>query len=127
MLEGMFSESERLCREAIEVARAVGPAARGEEGHAICTLGISRAWGEDPEAGVALLREARQIAQELGHLLDGILPPDQRGRVHRQRARPPRARPHRGGRPGRAAANCSLSSIARSSCSSWRSSPGVRK
>ena len=70
MLEGMFSESERLCREAIEVARIVGPAARGEEGHAICTLGISRAWGEDPEAGVALLREARQIAQELGRLDD---------------------------------------------------------
>ena len=70
MLEGMFSESERLCREAIEVARTVGPAARGEEGHAICTLGISRAWGEDPEAGVALLREARQIAQELGRLDD---------------------------------------------------------
>jgi DNA-binding CsgD family transcriptional regulator/tetratricopeptide (TPR) repeat protein len=70
MLEGMFSESERLCREAIEVARIVGPAARGEEGHAICTLGISRAWGEEPEAGVALLREARQIAQELGRLDD---------------------------------------------------------
>ncbi len=70
MLEGMFSESERLCREAIEVARVVGPAARGEEGHAICTLGISRAWGEDPEAGVALLREARTIAEELGRLDD---------------------------------------------------------
>ena len=41
-----------------------------KEGHAICTLGISRAWGEDPEAGVALLREARQIAQELGRLDD---------------------------------------------------------
>jgi len=68
MLEGMFREAERLCREAIEVARAVGPEARGEEGHAICTLGISRAWGEDPETGVALLREARAIAEELGRL-----------------------------------------------------------
>ena len=70
MLEGMFSEAEALCREAIETARAVGPAARGEEGHAICTLGISRAWGEDPEAGVALLREARSIAEELGRMDD---------------------------------------------------------
>jgi DNA-binding CsgD family transcriptional regulator/tetratricopeptide (TPR) repeat protein len=70
MLEGMFREAELLCREAVEVARLVGPVARGEEGHAICTLGISRAWGEDPEAGVALLREARAIAEELGRLDD---------------------------------------------------------
>jgi DNA-binding CsgD family transcriptional regulator/tetratricopeptide (TPR) repeat protein len=70
MLEGMFSEAEALCREAIEAARAAGPVARGEEGHAICTLGISRAWGEDPEAGVALLREARSIAEELGRMDD---------------------------------------------------------
>ena len=70
MWEGMFRESERLCREAIEVARAIGPAARGEEGHAICTLGITRAWGTDPESGVALLREARAIAEELGRLDD---------------------------------------------------------
>ena len=70
MLEGMFSEAEALCREAIDTARAAGPIARGEEGHAICTLGISRAWGEDPEAGVALLREARAIAEELGRMDD---------------------------------------------------------
>ena len=48
----------------------VGPSARGEEGHALCTLGISKAWGDDPEAGVALLREARTIAEELGRLDD---------------------------------------------------------
>jgi DNA-binding CsgD family transcriptional regulator/tetratricopeptide (TPR) repeat protein len=70
MLEGMFREAKRLGREAIEVARAVGPDARGEEGHAICTLGITRVWGEDPEAGVALLREARTIAEELGRFGD---------------------------------------------------------
>ncbi len=70
MLEGMFHEAEGLCAEAIAVARAVGPGARGEEGHAICTLGISRAWGDDPESGVALLREARAIAEELGRLDD---------------------------------------------------------
>jgi len=72
MLEGMFSEAEALCREAIEVARAVGPAARGEEGHATCTLGISQAWGEDPEAGVELLRQAHRIAGELGRLDDAF-------------------------------------------------------
>jgi DNA-binding CsgD family transcriptional regulator/tetratricopeptide (TPR) repeat protein len=70
MLEGLFTEAERLCREAIGVARSAGPAARGEEGHAICTLGITKVWGEDPEAGVALLREARSIAEELGRLGD---------------------------------------------------------
>jgi DNA-binding CsgD family transcriptional regulator/tetratricopeptide (TPR) repeat protein len=70
MLEGVFTEAEHLCREAIGVARAVGPAARGEEGHALCTLGITKVWGEDPEAGVALLREARAIAEELGRLGD---------------------------------------------------------
>jgi DNA-binding CsgD family transcriptional regulator/tetratricopeptide (TPR) repeat protein len=70
MLEGTFSEAERLAEEAIEVARVVGPDARGEEGHAICTLGISRVWGEDPEAGVALLLAARSIAADLGRFDD---------------------------------------------------------
>ena len=32
----------------------------------MCTLGISRVWGEDPEGGVALLLAARTIATELG-------------------------------------------------------------
>jgi DNA-binding CsgD family transcriptional regulator len=72
MFEGMFREAERLCREAIDVARAVGPAARAAEGHAICTLGISRAWGDDPETGVALLREAKAIAEELGRVGDSF-------------------------------------------------------
>ena len=70
MLQGLFREAEKGCREAIDVARQVGPSARGEEVHALCTLGISKAWGDDPEAGVALLREARTIAEELGRLDD---------------------------------------------------------
>ncbi len=70
MLEGTFSEAERLAEEAIEVAQAVGSEARAEEGHAICTLGISRVWGEDPEAGLALLLAARSIAAELGRFDD---------------------------------------------------------
>jgi DNA-binding CsgD family transcriptional regulator/tetratricopeptide (TPR) repeat protein len=70
MLEGKFREAERLADDAIRVARLVGPAALGEEGHAICTLGISRVWGEDPEGGLALLLEARAIAVELGRFDD---------------------------------------------------------
>ena len=70
MLEGTFSEAERLATEAIQVARTVGPAARGEEGHAICTLGISRVWGEDPEGGLGMLLEARTIAFDLGRFDD---------------------------------------------------------
>ena len=70
MLEGTFKEAERLAKEAIEIARAVGPSARGEEGHATCTLGISRVWGEDPEGGLALLLEAREIATELARFDD---------------------------------------------------------
>ncbi len=70
MLEGTFGEAEDLARQAIEVARAVGPAARGEEGHAMCTLGITRAWGDDPESGIALLEEARAIAESLGRADD---------------------------------------------------------
>jgi len=70
MLEGIFSEAEGLADEAIAVAHSVGPGARAEEGHAICTLGISRVWGEDPEAGVALLLTARAIAAELGKFDD---------------------------------------------------------
>jgi DNA-binding CsgD family transcriptional regulator/tetratricopeptide (TPR) repeat protein len=70
MLEGTFTEAERLAVEAIEVARAVGPEALGEEGHAICTLGISRVWGEDPEGGLELLLRAREIAAELARFDD---------------------------------------------------------
>lgn len=72
MLAGMFSEAERLCREAIECARQVGFGGRAWEGHAICTLGISRAWGDDPETGIALIRDARAIADELGRVDDSF-------------------------------------------------------
>ena len=70
--------------------------------------------------------------EQVGHLVDGLLPPDQRGRAHRQRhegrdgRRRRRPRP-RAGRRGRVAANRSLSSVARSSRTSRPSSAGVRK
>jgi DNA-binding CsgD family transcriptional regulator/tetratricopeptide (TPR) repeat protein len=65
MLDGTFSEAERHAREAIRVARLCGPAARFSEAHATTTLGVSLGWGDDPEAGVALLRDARRMAEEL--------------------------------------------------------------
>jgi DNA-binding CsgD family transcriptional regulator/tetratricopeptide (TPR) repeat protein len=36
----------------------------------MCTLGITRAWGDDPESGIALLEEARAIAESLGRADD---------------------------------------------------------
>jgi DNA-binding CsgD family transcriptional regulator/tetratricopeptide (TPR) repeat protein len=70
MLDGWFAEGERTAREAIATARAVGPPARREEGHALCTLGIAQAWGSDPDGSIALLEEASAIAEELGQLDD---------------------------------------------------------
>jgi DNA-binding CsgD family transcriptional regulator/tetratricopeptide (TPR) repeat protein len=68
MLEGTFSEAERLAREAIRIAREVGDAARIHEVHALTTLGVVEGWGSQPEAGVARLREARELAEETGRL-----------------------------------------------------------
>ncbi len=70
MLDGQFAESERTAAEAIATARRAGGDARAEEGHALCTLGIARAWGDDAEEAPALLDEARAIAQEMGRLDD---------------------------------------------------------
>jgi DNA-binding CsgD family transcriptional regulator/tetratricopeptide (TPR) repeat protein len=64
MLDGQFTASERCALEAIEVARSAGGEARAEEGHAICTLGIARAWGDRAEEAPALLEEAGRIAEE---------------------------------------------------------------
>ncbi|HEY7591214.1 MAG TPA: AAA family ATPase [Candidatus Limnocylindrales bacterium] len=65
MLDGTFSEAERKATEAIRIARLCGPAARQWEAHATTTLGVSLGWGDDPEAGVTLLRDARRMAEEL--------------------------------------------------------------
>ena len=70
MLDGHFAEAERVAGEAIEVAKAVGSAARAHEGHALCTLGIARAWGRDPAGAVELIDRAHAIAVELGRLDD---------------------------------------------------------
>ena len=68
MLEGTFSDAERLARDAIRIARACDPPAAPWELHATTTLGVSLGWRDDPDAAVAMLREARTMAEELGDL-----------------------------------------------------------
>jgi DNA-binding CsgD family transcriptional regulator/tetratricopeptide (TPR) repeat protein len=68
MLEGTFSEAERLAREAIRVSGLVGSSAAREAAHATTTLGVALGWGRDPEEGVRLLREAHRMAEEIGDL-----------------------------------------------------------
>ena len=65
MLDGIFSEAQRLAREAIKVARACDPVARAQEIHALTTLAVALAWGSDPLASIELLREAEGAAREL--------------------------------------------------------------
>jgi DNA-binding CsgD family transcriptional regulator/tetratricopeptide (TPR) repeat protein len=66
MLEGTFSEAERLAREAIRIAEACAPDGHGQLAHATTTLGVSLGWGDDPEAAVALLGKARALAEAAG-------------------------------------------------------------
>ena len=66
MLDGTFSEAESLARQAIDVANAVGDDAHGQMVHATTTLGVSLGWGENPEEGVALLRDALRLAEAMG-------------------------------------------------------------
>jgi DNA-binding CsgD family transcriptional regulator/tetratricopeptide (TPR) repeat protein len=65
MLDGVFSESQRLAAEAIQVARACGPVARALEIHATTTLGVAMAWGSDPEGAIDLLRYAESGARAI--------------------------------------------------------------
>jgi ATP/maltotriose-dependent transcriptional regulator MalT len=65
MLDGIFSEAQRLARDAIKVARACEPVARSQEIHATTTLAVALAWGSDPAESIELLREAERTAREL--------------------------------------------------------------
>ena len=65
MLDGMFSDAQRLAREAIRVARACDPPARAQEVHATTTLAVALGWGSDPAAAIELLRESEAAALEL--------------------------------------------------------------
>jgi DNA-binding CsgD family transcriptional regulator/tetratricopeptide (TPR) repeat protein len=66
MLEGTFSEAELLAREAIQIAESCAPDGRSQLAHATTTLGVSLGWGDDPESAVALLAEARALAEAAG-------------------------------------------------------------
>ena len=68
MLDGTFSEAEKLARDAIRMARGCTPPARATELHATTTLGVSLGWRADPEDAITMLREARSMAEELGDL-----------------------------------------------------------
>lgn len=70
MLEGVFSEARRYAQEAVDVARVLGDDARPELLHATCTLAVAKAWGENPEPAVSMLRKTRDEAAELGRLDD---------------------------------------------------------
>jgi DNA-binding CsgD family transcriptional regulator/tetratricopeptide (TPR) repeat protein len=72
MLDGWFDEAETRAREALELARACGPEARAWEGHALTTLGIVRAWGDQPAEATPLLEAGRKIARELGRTDDAF-------------------------------------------------------
>lgn len=68
MLDGMFSHAERLAREAIRVARACDPPAVRWELHATTTQGVILGWRADPDAAVAMLRDAMRMAESLGDI-----------------------------------------------------------
>ena len=65
MLDGIFSEAQRLARDAIKVARACDPVATAEEIHAVTTLAVASAWGSDPTTSIELLRGAERVAREM--------------------------------------------------------------
>jgi hypothetical protein len=56
MLDGIFSDAQRIAREAIEVARTCEPPDRQYEVHALTTLGVAMGWSSDPEQAIDLLR-----------------------------------------------------------------------
>jgi DNA-binding CsgD family transcriptional regulator/tetratricopeptide (TPR) repeat protein len=65
MLDGLFTDAQRIGRDAVSVARACEPADRVHEIHALTTLGVALAWGSDPDGGIALLREAEVGARAI--------------------------------------------------------------
>jgi DNA-binding CsgD family transcriptional regulator/tetratricopeptide (TPR) repeat protein len=70
MLDGRFSDAEREARRALDLAGEVPAGGGWVRGHALCTLGISAAWGPDPASALALLEEARTIAEASGRADD---------------------------------------------------------
>jgi DNA-binding CsgD family transcriptional regulator/tetratricopeptide (TPR) repeat protein len=65
MLDGTFSDAQRLAREAIRVARACEPPAESQDVHATTTLAVALAWGSDPNLAIDLLHQAEVQATDL--------------------------------------------------------------
>jgi ATP/maltotriose-dependent transcriptional regulator MalT len=65
MLDGIFTEAQRLALEAIRVARACDPVAEAQVIHATTSLAVALAWGSDPNRAIDLLRDAERSAQAL--------------------------------------------------------------
>jgi DNA-binding CsgD family transcriptional regulator len=70
MLDGRFSESATRAAEARDIAQVVGPDARPELAHSLCTLGVDLAWQGDLDQGLALLQASAQVARRVGRLDD---------------------------------------------------------
>jgi DNA-binding CsgD family transcriptional regulator/tetratricopeptide (TPR) repeat protein len=62
MIDGSFEPAATLARDAIRIGTELGSAGEAVVLHATTTLGVVLGWGEEPEAGVALLREALAMA-----------------------------------------------------------------
>lgn len=70
MIEGIFSEAERLARQAAGVAEEVGEPAVAELVHARCTQAVVQAWGNEPERGIDELRAVIELALRVGAVDD---------------------------------------------------------
>ena len=66
MLDGSFARSETLARDAMRIGASCGEDGQTVVVHATTTLGVALGWGDAPEAGVALLEEARGLAERAG-------------------------------------------------------------
>ena len=66
MLDGSFARAESLARDAMRIGATCGPEGATIVVHATTTLGVALGWGDAPEAGVALLEEARGLAELAG-------------------------------------------------------------
>jgi DNA-binding CsgD family transcriptional regulator/tetratricopeptide (TPR) repeat protein len=66
MLDGSFARAETLARDAMRIGASCGHEGESVVVHATTTLGVALGWGDAPEAGVALLEEARGLAEQAG-------------------------------------------------------------
>ena len=66
MIDGSFERAELLARDAMRIASECGREGEAIVVHATTTLGVALGWGDEPEAGIALLEEARGLAERAG-------------------------------------------------------------